>query len=389
MYYADPETEVRVTRSTRTTNKKKAIEAAAVWQDELNNGRYQAGSRLTWETFRMRYEEEHLAGLAQSTRESAASALNHVERVMNPARLVTVTSQFLSRFQAELRKEGMKETTLACHLRHIRAALSWAVSQDMLFKVPTIKRPKRAKGFHKIMRGRPLDLEEFKRMLRTTGKVEPRNARAWRRYLVGLWLSGLRLEESLKLSWAEEASFKVDLSGRHPRFRIYAEAEKGHQDRLLPMTPDFVRFLFRTPEAERIGPVFNLVRPGTQVPMSPKNVIRIISGIGERAGVVVNQKEEKFATAHDLRRSFGSRWARRVMPAVLQRLMRHASIETTMKYYVDLEADELADGLWDDYGEGRTENARTCAAPDPYGGKANPQEAGRAKRHNLNGRCRL
>ena len=77
------------------------------------------------------------------------------------------------------------------------------------------------------------------------------------------------------------------------------------------------------------------------------------------------------------------------MPAVLQRLMRHASIETTMKYYVDLEADELADGLWDDYGEGRTETARTCARTDPYGGKANPQEAGRAKRHNLNGRCRL
>jgi integrase len=34
------------------------------------------------------------------------------------------------------------------------------------------------------------------------------------------------------------------------------------------------------------------------------------------------------------------------MPSVLQKLMRHASIQTTMQYYVDLEADDVADVLW-------------------------------------------
>lgn len=61
---------------------------------------------------------------------------------------------------------------------------------------------------------------------------------------------------------------------------------------------------------------------------------------------LVEREVIKYASAHDLRRSFGSRWARKVMPAVLQRLMRHESIETTMKYYVDLDADELAEELW-------------------------------------------
>ncbi len=37
---------------------------------------------------------------------------------------------------------------------------------------------------------------------------------------------------------------------------------------------------------------------------------------------------------HDLRRSFGERWATRVMPQVLMELMRHESIEATMNYYV-------------------------------------------------------
>jgi hypothetical protein len=42
----------------------------------------------------------------------------------------------------------------------------------------------------------------------------------------------------------------------------------------------------------------------------------------------------------------GTRWAKHVMPAVLHRLMRHESIDTTMAYYVNLDADELAEDLY-------------------------------------------
>ena len=52
----------------------------------------------------------------------------------------------------------------------------------------------------------------------------------------------------------------------------------------------------------------------------------------------------KFASAHDLRR-FGERWASRVMPQVLMELMRHESIETTMKFYVGRNAQTTADVL--------------------------------------------
>jgi integrase len=62
--------------------------------------------------------------------------------------------------------------------------------------------------------------------------------------------------------------------------------------------------------------------------------------------VIVNAGKGKFASAHDLRRSFGTRWAGRVKPAILQLLMRHESIETTMKYYVDQDADDISDQLW-------------------------------------------
>ena len=100
------------------------------------------------------------------------------------------------------------------------------------------------------------------------------------------------------------------------------------------MTPDFASFLFRTPESKRYGPVFRIVGLQTRTPISEKRVSRILSAIGECAGIVVNKADGKFASAHDLRRAFGTRWAARVKPATLQLLMRHESIETTLKYYV-------------------------------------------------------
>ena len=156
--------------------------------------------------------------------------------------------------------------------------LRWAKRQGFLSKLPTIEMPKKQKG----MRGRPITTEEFERMLVTTPKaVGELAADSFRFYLRGLWTSGLRLEESLALRWDDgPGAIVVELGGRHPMLRIPAESEKG-------------------------------------------NVVK------------------EFASTHDLRRSFGFRWSRRVMPTILRELMRHETIETTMQYYVGINAYEL------------------------------------------------
>jgi integrase len=363
MTYKDPTTGRKVAKTSGTTDRREAERAAAVWQDELNGGRYQAPSRLTWGEFRKRYEAEKLAGLGRQTRKTAADSLNCLQRVIDPDRLAKLTPAVMSRFIAELRKpreiirrgekivkKPSKDTTVARHLRHIRAALSWAVSMGMLPKVPDMHPPRRAKG-QTLMRGRAITEEEFDRLLAAVPKIRPNDAPAWIRYLRGLWLSGLRLEESQRLSWDEEAPFYADLRGKRPAFRIYAEAQKSGRDEILPMTPDFAHLLTATPEAERVGPVFNLMDQRHGRRLEPHRVGEIVVKIGKKAGVVVNKAEAKFASAHDLRRSFGSRWAKRVMPAVLKRLMRHSAIQTTMGYYVELDAGEVADQLWKGWGE--------------------------------------
>lgn len=349
MRYVDPVTGRQCARSTGTNVRREAERLAAKWEAELREGKYQPPTKIDWSEFRERYEQEKGAALARNTLSAAISAFNHLERVVKPQKLESLNSSVLSQFQASLRKEGMKDSTISTHLRHLRAALTWGKSIGLLGKMPDVHMPRRPRG-QTLMRGRPITPKEFHQMLSVVSKVRSHDPDIWKRHLEGLWLSGLRLDESLKLSWNIEAALAVDLSGKRPRFRIFAEAEKGRQDRLLPMTPDFAEFLLKTPRQERSGFVFTLKGLCTGEQMTSGRVGRVISEIGEQANVLVNSTEEKFATAHDLRRSFGTRWAARVKPATLQLLMRHRSIETTMKYYVSQNSDDIADELWAEYG---------------------------------------
>jgi integrase len=163
------------------------------------------------------------------------------------------------------------------------------------------------------------------------------------------------IAESLDLRWDDApGALVVDFSGRRPMLRIPAESEKGNTHRLLPMAPEFAHLLLTVSEGERSGYVFKLP-PG--VPRTRHAVCRRFAAIGEGAGIIAKQKPGKddegnpvtvnqYATAHDLRRSFGFRWSRRVMPTVLRELMRHESLETTMRYYVGQNAEATADELW-------------------------------------------
>ena len=178
----------------------------------------------------------------------------------------------------------------------------------------------------------------------------------------------------------------MDLSFKRPMFRIPAEAEKGNEDRLLPMTPDFAKLLLSTPERDRHGLVFKLLADdGTEFPNKRWDVGRVIAEIGQKAGVVVDERKKgdklvrKFATAQDLRRAFGQRWAGRVMPTVLRELMRHADISTTMKYYVGQNAEATAETLWSAVGDTFSDTPSTSTSPSaekPYDSQQNPVDRG-------------
>ncbi len=355
--YIDPDTRQRRQVSTHTENGKEAERQLGELRADLLKGRHRASSSLSWEAFRIRYESEVLPSLAVKTQLKVATIFDKLEQLAKPGKLRELTAERLSVFQAKLREGGRAETTIAGYLAHLRAAMRWAVDVGLLAVVPKMQRPKRAKN-SKMMKGRPITDAEFQKMLdKTPEAVGEEVAASWKYYLTGLWWSGLRLGESLQLYWDDDTKLCVHVDAGEVFLRIPAELEKGHKDRLLPVAPEFADFLLSTQECERTGPVF---QPKARRVCGPRlNFYRVsetVREIGKAAGVLISRGGKKHASAHDLRRSFGERWAARVMPQVLMELMRHESIETTLKYYVGRNAQRTTKILRQAYDASRNTN---------------------------------
>jgi len=351
MYYHHPTTGKQVTNSTGQTSRDKALIVAREWQEELRAGNEPENTEISWEKFREEFEQLHLPDLREPSHPAYAAAMNHLERLMDPEKLKSITSRALNRFKAQLKQEGMKDTTLANRLRHLKAIISWGYQNSYIKEMPNFPTVKQAKGVKG--RGRPINDEEFERMLLAAEKVRPSDSDKWKRLLTGLYLSGLRISDAMKVSWDYDAPFALVTTGRHPVFSIDATAQKAQRDEMVPLTPDFAAFVMETPESERKGWVFKMLGSEGKN-MEAQHAARIIAKIGKRAGIVVDNREKKFASAHDLRRSFGTRWAKRNIPiAFLRKLMRHSNIQTTMEFYAIIDAQDLAGELWTNFGPGR------------------------------------
>ena len=342
MRYTDPVTGKQVTRSTGTRRKRDAERAAAKWESELREGRSRTRSKATWEEFRERIEVDYLPPLAKKSVTKIDGVLDSFERIAKPKLLSGITADAVTRWQRELRANGLAEATIKSSSAILKAALRWAESIGLIREAPKVIMPKRARTSDRQtpMKGRAITQVEFERMLEKVPDIVGGQAvETWEQLLRGLWLSGLRLSEALSLTWDNEDELRVDTSSRHVMLAIPAERQKNHRDELLPISPEFRDFLTDVPFEERSGYVFPLKwqrETRRHDGRRDDTVSKTITAIGKAADIVVSVKNgrTKYASAHDLRRSFGDRWAARVPSLTLKTLMRHKSIETTERYYV-------------------------------------------------------
>ncbi len=292
-------------------------------------------SATTWPEFRALYFANVIPGMAENTRLKLSSLFDTFERLAHPNKLSDLSGQHISDFIAARRRRSIRDTTIRGDLGHLRSAFNWMIRHKLIAEVPQIDIPKRAKS-QKVMKGRPITQDEFDKILAQTSDL------SWQWLLRGLWASGLRLGEALSLRWKPGLGMNVDFSRRRPMLRIPANSEKGNTERLLPIAPEFAKMLEEVPEQWRVGRIFRVKYH------SQETISTFISELGKAAGVEVHREPGriKYASAHDFRRSFGERWAAKVMPAILMAMMRHEKIETTLRFYVGQNADATAEAIW-------------------------------------------
>jgi hypothetical protein len=207
MRYRCPLTGKQVAKSSGTAHRKEAEKVAAKWEADLHEGRYHKPGRMGWEEFKERYREQAAREKAPRTGEKIDSMFNVVVTVIKPATIGDVTQEALATLKREL-LTGRSTSTVQGYLAHLRAALSAAVEWEAMPAVPTFPKIRTPKGT-KLMKGRPITLDEFERMLAAVPTARPvydpevteapaplipeHAVASWRFLLRGLWLSGLRL----------------------------------------------------------------------------------------------------------------------------------------------------------------------------------------------------
>lgn len=319
--------------------KSEAERAAARLEDEL--AALAGREPIRWEAAAERYERLHIDQLEANSQRNWRTARNHLERVLNPEYLVEIDEAGVDELSVTLRRSA-SPATVAGHLRYIRAFLKWAVRKRLIEEMPAVDMPK---GAASKKRARDIVLEEFERILEAAPTVRPRNPGQWVRLLWGLWLTGFRISELLRLHWTD-GPIRVDLSRKRPGFAFEGE-QKNHKVQWVPMTPAFHnRFIHGQRPAGFLFPIEG--KRGRQA--KPSCAVKAIGELGRAAGVITGENQDgspRYATSADIgRRAFATLWADALSPRELADLMRHSDPKTTFGHYVGDKSLELADKLW-------------------------------------------
>lgn len=234
----------------------------------------------------------------------------------------------------------------------------WAVRRRRLKANPLQDwRPRKRKGEERVRR-RSLHLPDLQRLIEAAEVRElqlrrPRteeSALPYRRRgacrAISYWiagLTGLRATEVRRLTWSQ-----LQLEGEMPFLQVRAKDAKDSQDPRLPLLQMLVDRLV----AWRTELVGFLGRPVAEsdlvVPWMPcaRNLADALRADAEFAGIATSDAEGRKLDFHALRGSCATiLFDLGIKPHIVQRLMRHSSIELTMKHYVNLSEEDLHSAL--------------------------------------------
>lgn len=337
--YSDPFTGEPRQQSTGHTRKREADRFAAELAAQIEAG-HSSGRDMSWAAFVDLCKTDKLAKIKSSAGYvSALASFAAGTGIKSTREINRSTVDAYLRWAAS---SGLAKSSQASYAKHLSAVFHWAENRGIIARAPKIQA-----GSTEVMRGRPLTLEEFERMIASAPKVVgAKNAPAIQNAMIAAWSIGLRRAELLRLSWDDHSRIRIiDLAARRPMIHFPADQHKAGRDCTLPLTGEAIELLRRISRRGMSGAVLGPFRGKRKAIATADGLGRVISDIGERAAVVTGSRDGApvYATAHDLRRSLGTRLVESGLPLpMVQAMMRHASITTTTAHYVHFTPERLA-----------------------------------------------
>lgn len=287
-------------KSIRTSDEKTARGIFKEMEREYLRGRLVQldNRRMTIKEFAADYET-HRPGVSKWTLKKDMLSLKLLREAVGNVQLKSLSGAKIDEFKRVCLARHAKPQTVNGYLRHIKAALSYAMDNGLIDKRPKIKTVPVDRG---LLKDRIVSPANLIKLLEAAKKAD---VDLWRYFTFLLW-TGARRSEALGLKWQD-----VDFNRAACRLR----ATKGKQDREVPLSKAVIEIL--DPIKKDIGPVFPQYHRDT------------ISKLFKRLAVKVGAD----ARLHDLRHSAATYMLRSgIAMEVVQAILGHEHISTTRIY---------------------------------------------------------
>jgi len=300
---------------------------------ELDLGVHQSRPRESWQAFREHFEAEVLSGMEPATRSAYEGSLDVFAKHTRVRRMAEIDTLLVDRFtRKRLEDPGRKpnstlsRATVAKDLRMLKAALTRAVDWGFLPALPKIRPPKQAEKLVRYVTDEHFAILYEKACQAAKLPAEPdqgfTSEEWWRALIVTATMTGFRIKEILAIR-------REDLDFEKGTIVTRKADNKGKRDERLPLHPIVIEHLKPLGDAE-----FPL-----RWPLTKRRLWTEWQRIQKKAGIhlqCIGDHEHTDSCHvygfHDFRRAFATNNAAHLKPETLQKLMRHRSYTTTLRY---------------------------------------------------------
>jgi len=290
-------------------------------------------SRVLWSDFRSEFEAEVLNGMEPTTKVAFMGSLDAFAKHTRIRRMSEIDTLLLDRFtrlrQGDPgRKPGstLSKATVAKDLRMLKAALARAVDWGYLAAMPKIRPPRHSDKLVRFVTDEHFAILYEKACPAARIPADPEQSftaeQWWRALIVTAAMTGFRIKEILAIR-------REDLDFEKGTIVTRRGDNKGKRDERLPLHPVVVEHLKQLGDAE-----FPLRWPHNKRTLWTEwGRIQRVAGIHLQCiGDHEHTDSCHVYGFHDFRRAFATNNAEHLKPETLQRLMRHRSYTTTLRY---------------------------------------------------------